>query len=84
MIQGFTPFLVQGMERPHWQRRGGGKSQISIKEVAGMQRQTLATAVETKDGIVQRIGRSAIFTPKPNFGGGCIKWYVDRPKEKKG
>ena len=54
-----------------------------------MQRQTLATAVETKDGIVkcilvQRIGRSAIFTPKPNFGGGCIKWYVDRPKEKKG
>ena len=49
-----------------------------------MQRQTLATAVETKDGIVQRIGRSAIFTPKPNIGGGCIKWYVDRPKEKKG
>ena len=49
-----------------------------------MQKQTLAIAVETKDGIVQRIGRSAIFTPKPNFGGGCIKWYVDRPKEKKG
>ena len=49
-----------------------------------MQKQTLATAVETKDGIVQRIGRSAIFTPKPNLGGGRIKWYADRPKEKKG
>ena len=49
-----------------------------------MQKQTLAIAVETKDGIVQRIGRSAIFTPKPNLGGGCIKWYADRPKEKKG
>lgn len=49
-----------------------------------MQKQTLAIAVETKDGIVQRIGRSAVFTPKPNFGGGSIKWYVDRPKERKG
>lgn len=34
-----------------------------------MQKQTLAIAVETKNGIVQRIGKSAIFTPKPNFGG---------------
>ncbi len=29
-----------------------------------MQRQTLATAVETKDGVVRRSGRGAIFTPK--------------------
>ena len=49
-----------------------------------MQRQTLTTAVETKNGTVQKIGRSAIFTPKPNFGGGTIKWYVDRPKQAKG
>ncbi len=49
-----------------------------------MQRQTLATAVETKDGVVQKIGRSAIFTPRPNFGGGSIKWYEDKPKEQKG
>ena len=49
-----------------------------------MRRQTLTTAVETKSGTVQNIGRSAIFTPKPNFGGGTIKWYVDRPKQAKG
>ena len=49
-----------------------------------MRRQTLATAVETKNGTVQRIGRSAIFTPKPNFGGGTIKGYADRPKQAKG
>nr|WP_304430232.1 hypothetical protein [uncultured Acetatifactor sp.] len=49
-----------------------------------MQRQTLAIAVETRNGTVQRIGRSAIFTPKPNFGGGSIKWYEDKPKEQKG
>ena len=84
MIQGFAPFLVQGMERPRWQRREAAKSKTSIKEVARMQKQTLAIAVETKDGAVQRIGRSAILTPKPNFGGGSVKWYVDRPKEKKG
>ena len=49
-----------------------------------MQRQTLATAVETKDGVVRRSGRGAIFTPKPNFGGVSIKWYVDKPKQAKG
>ena len=72
------------MERSRWQRREVAESQTSIKEVARMQKQTLAIAVETKNGIVQRIGKSAIFTPKPNFGGGSIKWYVDRPKEEKG
>lgn len=49
-----------------------------------MQRQTLTTAVETKDGVVRRSGRGAIFTPKPNFGGGTIKWCVDKPKQAKG
>ena len=48
-----------------------------------MHKQTLATAVETKNRVVQRIGRTAIFTPKPNFGGGSIKWYPDKLKEKK-
>ena len=72
------------MERSRWQRREVAESQTSIKEVARMQKQTLAIAVETKNGIVQRIGKSAIFTPKPNFGGGSIKWYVDKPKQAKG
>ena len=49
-----------------------------------MHRQTLAIAVETKNGTVHRIGRSAILTPKPNFGGGSIRWYEDKPKEQKG
>ena len=43
-----------------------------------MQKQTLKTAVEKKSGIVERVGRSAILTPKPNFGGGSIKWYADK------
>ena len=47
------------MERSRWQRREVAESQTSIKEVARMQKQTLAIAVETKNGIVQRIGKSA-------------------------
>lgn len=49
-----------------------------------MQRQTLETAVEVKNGAVRRIGRGVIFTPKPNFGGGSIKWYSDKPRQVKG
>lgn len=49
-----------------------------------MRKQTLVTAIETKNGVIRRIGRSAIFTPKPNFGGGTIKWYIDKPKQEKG
>lgn len=38
-----------------------------------MRKQTLVTAIETKNRVICRIGRSAIFTPKPNFSGGNIK-----------
>ena len=62
-----------------------GSQKLNIKHGGNkMQRQPLKTAVETKNGVVQRIGRSAIFTPKPNFGGGSIKWYPDKPKQAKG
>lgn len=44
-------------------------------------KQTLQFAVETKNG-VQRIGKSAILQPKPNFKGGSVKWYPDKPKQK--
>lgn len=47
-----------------------------------MKKRTLITAVEKKSGIVERVGRSAILTPKPNFGGGSIKWYADKPGRK--
>ena len=49
-----------------------------------MQKQTLAIAVETKNGIVQRIGKSAIFTPKPNFGGEASSGMWTGPKRKRG
>lgn len=49
-----------------------------------MQRQTLEFAVTRKDGIITGIGRSAMFRPKTNIKGGSVKWYEDKPKEKKG
>lgn len=47
-----------------------------------MRKQTVQFAVETKNGVVQRIGRSSILQPKTNFKGGSIKWYEDKPKKK--
>lgn len=38
-------------------------------------------AVETKNGIVKRIGRSTITVPKTNFSGGSVKWLKDKPKK---
>ena len=46
------------------------------------QKQTVEFATVTKNGVVQKIGRSSILQPKTNFKGGSIKWYPDRPKEK--
>lgn len=46
-----------------------------------MQKQTIQFAVETKNGVVQRIGKSTIYQPKTNFKGGSIKWYEDKPKK---
>lgn len=49
-----------------------------------MKKQTVQFAVETKDGVVQRIGRSIILQPKTNFKGDSIKWYEDKPKKIEG
>lgn len=46
-----------------------------------MQKQTIQFAVETKNGVVQRIGKSTIYQPKTNFKGGPIKWCEDKPKK---
>ena len=46
------------------------------------QKQIVEFATVVKDGVVQQIGRGAILTPKPNFQGGSVKWYEDRPKKK--
>lgn len=49
-----------------------------------MQKTTVEFATVTKDGTVQKIGKSNILQPKTNFKGNpdSIKWYPDRPKKK--
>ena len=46
-----------------------------------MQKQTIQFAVESKDGVIQRIGRSSIYQPKTNYKGNGSKWYEDKPKK---
>ena len=46
-----------------------------------MQKQTIQFAVQSKNGVVQRVGKSTILQPKTNFQGGSIKWYEDKPKK---
>jgi hypothetical protein len=46
-----------------------------------MQKQEIQFAVETKNGVVQRIGKSTIYQPKTNYKGQGIKWYKDKPKK---
>lgn len=48
-----------------------------------MKAQTVEFAVVRKNGIITQIGRTGIVQPKPNFKGGSIKWYEDKPKAKK-
>lgn len=45
-----------------------------------MNKQTVHFAVESRDGIVQNIGRSTIFQPEICFNGKGIKWYEDKKK----
>ena len=57
--------------------------QGDLQEVYIMKKQVNQFAVETKNGVVQRVGRSVIFTPKTNFQGGEIKFYDDSKLLKK-
>lgn len=45
-----------------------------------MQKQTVEFAITRKNGIIIRIGKTAINQPKTNFKGGSIKWYADKQK----
>lgn len=47
-------------------------------------KQTLEMAVQTKNGAVQRIGKSAIYQPKTNYQGKGTKWFDDNKLLKKG
>ena len=45
-------------------------------------KQTVQFAVvKDSNGVVQQVGRSAILQPKPNFKGGTVPWYPDKPKQ---
>lgn len=46
-----------------------------------MQTQTIQFTVESKNGVIQRIGKSSVYVPNTNFKGGSIKWYEDKPKK---
>lgn len=48
-----------------------------------MKRQSITFAVETKNGVVNRIGKSFINTPAVKFGGGSVKWFDDSKLIKK-
>ena len=42
-----------------------------------MQKQTVEFAVQTKNGVVQKVGKSSVLVPKTNFKGGEIKFFDD-------
>lgn len=42
-----------------------------------MDKQAVEFAVETKNGVIKRIGKSVIEQPEIKFKGGEIKWFDD-------
>lgn len=48
-----------------------------------MKTQTIQFATVTKNGVVQKVGKSTILQPKTNFKSGSIKWYEDKKKADK-
>lgn len=51
------------------------------KEMDKMERQAVIFAVETKNGVVNRIGKAYIATPEIRFRGGEVSWLGDKFKE---
>ena len=47
-----------------------------------MQKQTIQFAVQSKNGVIEKVGKSNIYQSKINFKGGEIRWYEDKPKKK--
>lgn len=47
-----------------------------------MQAQTIQFAVQSTNGVIEKVGKSTIYQPKTNFKGGKIRWYEDKPKQK--
>lgn len=46
-----------------------------------MKMQTVRFAIERKNNVVKKVGRSFILQLKVNFKGGKVKWYEDKPKK---
>lgn len=46
-----------------------------------MQKQTIQFAVQSKNGVVQKVGKSSILQPKTNYKGGKTNWLPDKPKK---
>lgn len=46
-----------------------------------MHKQTVEFAVTRKNGIITRIGRTAINQSKTNFKGGSVRFYEDKRKQ---
>ncbi|MBQ4521631.1 MAG: hypothetical protein IJA10_01595 [Lachnospiraceae bacterium] len=44
------------------------------------QTQQIQFAVETKNGVVQSVGKSTVYQEKTNFQKKPIKWYEDKKK----
>ncbi len=42
-----------------------------------MEKRTIQFAVESKNGVVQRVGKSIITQPKINYNGKVTKWFDD-------
>ena len=40
-----------------------------------MQKQTTQFTTVTKNGVIQKVGKSVIYEPKTNFNNKGIKWY---------
>lgn len=50
------------------------------KEMDKMEKQAVIFAVETENGVVNRIGKAYIDTPEIRFRGGEISWLGDKFK----
>lgn len=47
-----------------------------------MKTNTIQFAVQSKNGVIEKVGKSTIYQPRTNFQGVEIRWYEDKPKKK--
>ena len=46
-----------------------------------MKTNTIQFAVQSKNGVIEKVGKSNIYQSKTNFKGGEIRWYDDKLKK---